>query len=487
MLLFKTTIHRIGDWCKSVAVMSMCMVLIFAESYRVPVHAAAGIAPAIDTAVASALAALGISVSGNMSDSDYRTFLHDLESGAVNTAFQAVTATAQDGFALYHFPHAFLTSVGEAFQNWYDTRAKAVNLVSAFPNGNMSGRNLNINASQLYARLGFTASIAQGNLPVELGQIKDYNIVQMVNLSYSMSSFTAPNGATYRYASDVIYAGNDTLQFFTSNLDNSFYWHVFRNGKEENPSAAFKASSSALMGYVLDYVSVSSPGYERWALISSGITTNSYYFPLDYSLSSTAISGSLPDSGIGPDVINQLRDIFADGVSVLNNQLQDVIGRLDKLIGETDSTGAVSGDGVRVKDGADNTTEKLRDATGTQEKVIGQDATTDADKDKDKDTNKDKDTTAPKPASLPDLTLPQILTKKFPFCIPWDVYGAVAILLADPKAPYYQIVTNWPVIGKYTFTIDFSQFDLLARIIRWMLSVLWLLGLIILTPRLIKH
>lgn len=88
---------------------------------------------------------------------------------------------------------------------------------------------------------------------------------------------------------------------------------------------------------------------------------------------------------------------------------------------------------------------------------------------------------------LDGFKLPELITTKFPFCIPFDVLRTVQMLSAPAETPVFEIPFKAEFIGvDETITIDFSQFDTLAAIMRWMLSALFLLGLIMATRNLIK-
>lgn len=85
------------------------------------------------------------------------------------------------------------------------------------------------------------------------------------------------------------------------------------------------------------------------------------------------------------------------------------------------------------------------------------------------------------------LKLPKILLQKFPFCIPWDFYNAIKMLRADPVPPRFDFSIPIPIVN-YTWqgSIDFSQFDDLASIVRWFLCAIWIVSLILLTKSIIK-
>lgn len=79
------------------------------------------------------------------------------------------------------------------------------------------------------------------------------------------------------------------------------------------------------------------------------------------------------------------------------------------------------------------------------------------------------------------------LSSLFPFCIPYDLIHLVSVLDADPVAPEWQVPFKVPAYGiDYTFDLDLSTFDDVAKIFRLGETLLFILGLILLTRNLIK-
>lgn len=75
----------------------------------------------------------------------------------------------------------------------------------------------------------------------------------------------------------------------------------------------------------------------------------------------------------------------------------------------------------------------------------------------------------------------------FPFCIPFDIIDLFNTLCAEPVAPRWEFPLQFPAYGiDYTFVIDFEQFDSVAEVFRLCETILYLLGLMILTGKVIK-
>lgn len=95
--------------------------------------------------------------------------------------------------------------------------------------------------------------------------------------------------------------------------------------------------------------------------------------------------------------------------------------------------------------------------------------------------------------NLPRIDYPKMsippklgLTRKFPFSIPWDLKNAVTTLVAEPKCPKWEI--NWDsayFVGGGKTVIDFEKFETWAKIVRWGVLIVFNIGLIIATRKLI--
>lgn len=82
---------------------------------------------------------------------------------------------------------------------------------------------------------------------------------------------------------------------------------------------------------------------------------------------------------------------------------------------------------------------------------------------------------------------PSSITTKFPFSLPFDVYNIFNVLSADPVTPKFTIPFDFTSIGGevYEINIDLSQFDYIANIVRWLLYGVFIIGLVLLTNKLI--
>ena len=79
------------------------------------------------------------------------------------------------------------------------------------------------------------------------------------------------------------------------------------------------------------------------------------------------------------------------------------------------------------------------------------------------------------------------LSKFFPFCIPFDLIHLVQALDADPVAPKWSLKLEPPQFPvEWEVTIDLSQFESLAKIFRTGETLLFVVGLILITRGIIK-
>lgn len=79
-----------------------------------------------------------------------------------------------------------------------------------------------------------------------------------------------------------------------------------------------------------------------------------------------------------------------------------------------------------------------------------------------------------------------LMAKKFPFSIPWDILFFVSVLSAEPQVPYFEIPFNIELSAlditiDYTMKLDFSQLQWLSDLSRLLLSMTYAVGLMKLT------
>lgn len=82
------------------------------------------------------------------------------------------------------------------------------------------------------------------------------------------------------------------------------------------------------------------------------------------------------------------------------------------------------------------------------------------------------------------------LDQLFPFCIPFDLYALVQLFNAEPEAPSAEITLpvgyDGSVFTWENYTISLSDFDVVAQVVRIMEYLLFLVGLMLVTRKLIE-
>lgn len=86
-----------------------------------------------------------------------------------------------------------------------------------------------------------------------------------------------------------------------------------------------------------------------------------------------------------------------------------------------------------------------------------------------------------------DWTVPaDVIKNKFPFSIPWDLKNSISALVATPEAPYWEIEFPDDIyVGGGEIVIDFEQFELWAKIVRWGVLISFNIFLILATRKII--
>lgn len=93
----------------------------------------------------------------------------------------------------------------------------------------------------------------------------------------------------------------------------------------------------------------------------------------------------------------------------------------------------------------------------------------------------------PKNISLDFSPLYLNLKDKFPFSIPFDIANLFKTFsTADRVPPKFDVVFDEGLVGRASFTISFEKFDLLARLLRFFLLAIFLLGLMKITRNIIR-
>ncbi len=87
------------------------------------------------------------------------------------------------------------------------------------------------------------------------------------------------------------------------------------------------------------------------------------------------------------------------------------------------------------------------------------------------------------------LSVPEIISSKFPFCIPFDFAYLISILAAEPEAPKFVFPFRFDYDQfhiSYDFVIDLSSWEPLASMIRVLMDILFCASLMLGTRSLIR-
>lgn len=80
-----------------------------------------------------------------------------------------------------------------------------------------------------------------------------------------------------------------------------------------------------------------------------------------------------------------------------------------------------------------------------------------------------------------------LLKAKFPFSLPWDVIAIVEVMAAEPETPVFVLPLHIDSLSyNYDFVIDMTDYEIISKISRTFLSLLYALGLIKLSGRFIE-
>ena len=89
-----------------------------------------------------------------------------------------------------------------------------------------------------------------------------------------------------------------------------------------------------------------------------------------------------------------------------------------------------------------------------------------------------------------ELDIPEVphdLTWKFPFCVPFDLIALVGALNATPKDPKWEIPFHIESLGfDESITLDLTTFEPVTVVLRVVTTIAFLLGLIMVTRKMIK-
>lgn len=93
-----------------------------------------------------------------------------------------------------------------------------------------------------------------------------------------------------------------------------------------------------------------------------------------------------------------------------------------------------------------------------------------------------------KQEDIDKIKLPQLFAQKFPFCIPFDIYNGVALLMAPAVEPVFTLPFKFDFAGMHfseNIELNFKQFEEPIKILRWGELLIFIIGLAAVTKKIV--
>ncbi len=344
--------------------LSCCLILY--SSYRAPAHAeAVGIGTGIEVLIEAGLAALGIGVAGTVGTPVYKQIIKNLKTQALIDSAAVATVTTIAGRNVYSVSSNFLSILGNQVKTIYESAMTAIPIIGLpIPQDNP---NTSVFLSDIFSRMGFSYN----GVPIQPSVDTPSRCTGFTIYSAPAFSMTAVSSFVFGSASMFIKvnsSGNVEIK-----TPDTFGTYIIAN---------YQRPTNGSWGYV---IAMQFPTYTHFFLIQNCWDNN----VIDIGINSSTALPSAP----GRDVLGvDVDKWFADGVSVLNNPVDDVVGKIGAAVGVHNPDGSISIP-FYPPISAETDINKARDTDQT--KVLNKDIATDADKAKDDATNTGKDTTPP--------------------------------------------------------------------------------------------
>jgi hypothetical protein len=460
---------------KLIVCLVLCCALVFAYSYKEPVevHATGVITVVGSVAVVLALSALGINIGASVGNETCKQIFDKIwTDGLAKFGDQAAYVTEQG----INIAPSLLTYIGNAIKSSgnmddYDLRAQ-------LPDQKLDYLNPKMNYDFIKAMFGLQTFVNDAPLGYDFFAKQKTDAVT-INGLYILGVFKPLwENKSYSFRFDTSVKVGDSY-----GTGSEWYSDITINGIKG--TTRFVSWSDIPVSNWGNYL----PNSSCVLAISQVGTEKEYVFIVPNHRQDYVIVHFRPDGATYPAIGDQsyLLDeskIIHDGksVGVGENTPESVVEALKEKVGVTADDGTVTipliNTGSKTDIDADNRTQ-------TQEKTVGAEVATEADKAASEAANEGHDTTVPKP-NMPDISLPKLITKKFPFSLPWDLYGAFKNLVAPAQAPKFVYPFELPRLGIHqSITIDFSGYGTLASISRWGFLLAFVVWLIVITRKMI--
>lgn len=460
---------------KLIVCLALCCSLVFAYSYKEPVEVhATGVAAVVGSvAVVLALSALGINIGASVGNEVCKQVFDTIwTNGLQKFGDQAAYVTEQG----INVAPSLLEFIGNEFVSAmnvddYELRAQ-------LPDQKLDYINPKMNYDFIKAMFGLNAFVNDAPLGYDFFSHTKTDAVT-VNGLYILGVFSLSSESqtlSMRFDTSVKLSGTygsggDTYSDFSVNGQN--YGNI-----------------SLPHYYSLPVENISGPLGKSAILAVSKVGTNDSYvviYPSEkdrYVVQKYSFEGATyPAIGDQSYLLDESKIIHnGKSVGVGENTPASVTDALKEKVGVTADDGTVT---IPLINKGSKTDIDTDNRTQTQEQTVGAEVATEADKAASEAANEGHDTSVPKP-NMPDVSLPKLITKKFPFSLPWDLYGAFKNLVAPAQAPKFVYPFELPRLGIHqSITIDFSGYGTLASISRWGFLLAFVVWLIVITRKMI--
>lgn len=454
---------------KLIVCIILCFCLIFAYSYKEPAHAAPVVGVGGAIVIGLCMAALGVTISAAVGNPAAQAFFQDLadkSNGLINDFTNQVKTGTEN---IVNVTKEQLQYVGDTLKAGWSAAEDIKKYEKIWPYGwNFDNPKLD---AVFYEHAFQITPIGQFYVP------NNSTIYSHVTFLGFVTRATEGLGGSQKWQSNIMLDGQLNVQM------DSYYSGV----------AHFKIGSDTKV-----YEGTSVPGWNNISTYGCTFGITQFIFakvtlldgdiryallwPGGYQILEKQTDSTIP-SGAFPLPMTAW-NYNGKSVGVPGETTEQVIQRLTDRISQLEADGTRSYPLVNT---GSNTQIDNNTRTQTQTDTAGQEVATEAEKDASEAANEGQDTSTPKPIDMPDLSLPMLITKKFPFSLPFDLYNAFGNLVAPSKPPVYTInFLNVPALHwNYSVTLDLTPYDKLATVSRWGFSLLFIIGLILITRKLI--
>lgn len=414
----------------------------------------------------TALSALGVQIAAALGNQDAQNFGESIMQQAGLGNYSPSVEKGPDGTYNITTTKSIMQQIANTFLALYQGMFSSSDIVKAFPLGHsFTGQ---YTASQLSAALGVGVAFWDGGTSGP----KSLNNPTVV----FVKSFPSVVGQSVNFHLGTLDSGWDVTM--TTEYDKfktiANYSFMGSDGVKRTP---WRTNNSTVMSVPVSVLKT-----------TSAENVDVYYLMVPYqdnNYSVFTVAGVQQTVGLfGPTTNVDKSQLYAQGKSVLNNDAASVIGKAYEQYRAQHADTA--DDGAMTLKLTGNPTKVDSKVQGqTQAQVLDGSIADTADITKNDATNAGKDVSVPMP-DMPDLSLPTLITRKFPFSLPWDFAAVVgAFYPVERKAPYWE----WPIenarLGIHEkIVIDFSKFEDVANVARWFEFAAYALGLILLTRKL---